>query len=186
MAEIRTFIAVEIPDSVRDRIAKVQAELKKHKERISWTKPGNIHLTLKFLGNVDEEKIPAISEIIQEVVKDRKPFSLNVREVGAFPNVSRPRVLWVGIDDNPEIVEIADRIDEGLSQIVFPKEKRKFSPHLTIGRVKSRTGKQFLQNLQNFDFDGGKVDVNEIVVVKSDLKPTGAVYTYLKKIRLQG
>ncbi|MFQ5824091.1 MAG: RNA 2',3'-cyclic phosphodiesterase [bacterium] len=189
MSKIRTFIAIEIPDSIHQKIANLQneLELKKEKARISWTKPGNIHLTIKFLGNVEESRINSVAEAVESAVQPFSPFNFLVNNFGAFPNFRRPRVLWIGIE-NPtfQLIQIAQNIDDELSKIGFPREKRKFSPHLTVARVKSSLSQNFVQLLQKESFEGGEVSVEEVVVMKSDLRPTGAVYTPLKKIRLKG
>ncbi|MFQ6114286.1 MAG: RNA 2',3'-cyclic phosphodiesterase [bacterium] len=189
MSKIRTFIAIEIPDSIHQKIAKVQDELKSKQEkaRISWTKPGNIHLTLRFLGDVEESRINSVVEAIEKAVQPFSSFDFLVRNFGAFPNFRRPRVLWIGIENPPsELTQMAQNIEDELSTIGFTSEKRKFSAHLTIGRVKSSLSQSFVQLLQARDFEGGQVRVKEVVVMKSDLRPTGAVYTPLKKIKLKG
>ncbi len=185
MSEIRTFIAIEINESVHREIAHVQEDLKKAKERISWNKPTNIHLTMKFLGAVEENKIEPIAGVINNIAKDTPAFTTHVKNLGAFPNFRRPRVLWVGVENALEqFREIARNIENELSSLGFTKENRKFTPHLTIGRVKSLPSKQFIEKVKNYDFVGGEIHVREIVVMKSDLRPTGAVYTPLKKIEL--
>lgn len=185
MSKVRTFIAIEISDSVREKIAALQENLKKAGERISWTKPGNIHLTLKFLGDVEENQIEAIADAVNRSAKGIRSFSYQVRNLGAFPNIRRARVLWVGVENKTdELTELANRLEDELSKIGFKKEKHKFKPHLTIGRVKSRLGEQFIKRFEKLDFSENEVRVEEINVIKSDLKPTGAIYTPLKKIML--
>ena len=184
-SRIRAFIAIEISNSVREKIANLQEELKKHKERISWTKPGNIHLTLKFLGDVEESKIKLIGESLTNATKEFQPFKFLVKNLGAFPNLRRPRVLWLGIE-NPtnELSEILNIIDKQLNLLGFPKKKR-FSPHLTIGRVKSQVSDQFIERFKISQFDGDEVKVEEIIFMKSQLHSKGAIYTPLKKLRLE-
>lgn len=186
MSKVRTFIAIEISDALRQKIAGVQEKLKKEKERVSWTKPGNIHVTLKFLGDVEENEINAIVEAVERAVGSFNSFILSVKNIGAFPNLRRPRVFWVGIENPPvQLTQIFEKIEDELNQIGFPKETRKFSPHLTIGRVRSPISDGFIEKFKKETFEGGKVRVEEIVVMKSDLKPTGAVYTPLKKVKLK-
>ena len=187
MSEIRTFIAIEIPETLRQKIAAVQDELKKEKGRVSWTKPGKIHLTLKFLGDVEENRIWDVSEAVKKGVGPIKSFNFEVKNLGAFPNIRRPRVLWVGIE-NPtnQLTKLAQNIEDELNKIGYPKEKLKFSPHLTIGRVKSALNERFIYRIKNMNFEGVEVEVKEILVMKSDLKPTGAIYIPLYKIELKG
>lgn len=126
-----------------------------------------------------------IAAAIEKIGDEAGPFTLRVKDLGAFPKLARPRVIWVGIEEpKPGVTEIAHKIDAALSNLGFPKEKRKFSPHLTIGRVKSQTGSKFLQKLKSCEFEGAEIKVEEMVVMKSDLRPTGAVYTALKRIKL--
>jgi 2'-5' RNA ligase len=186
LSNIRTFIAIEIPAAVRKRISEVQNEFQKENERISWTKPENIHVTLKFLGDVEENKIDAIASVVQKTAKNIQSFNVKVKNLGAFPNLRRARVLWVGLENaTAELTQIAEGMETGLSQLGFPEEERKFSPHLTIGRVKSALSTRFVEKFQNYAFEGGEFQVEEIVVMKSDLRPSGAIYTPLRKVRLK-
>lgn len=183
---IRTFIAIDLADAIRQNIAALQEELKRDREKISWTKPENIHLTLKFLGDADETKIDDIANILTAIASEYPPFSLNVSGLGMFPNFRRPRVLWVGLQNPPAaLIEIAERIESGLAEIGFAKEARPFSPHLTIGRVKAQLSDRFIEKLKSRAFAGGLFDVKEILIIKSDLHPQGAVYTPLRKIALK-
>lgn len=185
LSKIRTFIAIEISESVRQKIAALQSDFKKRKERISWAKPGNIHLTLKFLGDVEEGKIKLIGEALATATKEFQPFSFFVKELGAFPNIRRPRVLWVGIENSTkELSDIQIEIEDQLNQLDLLKEKKKFNPHLTIGRVKSQVSNEFIENFKASIFDEEEVKVEEIILMRSELHPKGAIYTPLKKIRL--
>jgi len=186
LSKFRTFIAIEISDAVRQKIADVQAELKKENERISWTRPENIHVTLKFLGDVEENKIDGIAGVVQKIAENIQSFTVKVKTLGAFSNLRRARVLWVGLENvSAELTQIAEQLEPGLSQLGFPKEERKFSPHLTIGRVKSALSNRFVEKFQRYVFEGGEFKVDEIIVMKSDLHPSGAIYTRLRKVRLK-
>ncbi|MCG8604138.1 RNA 2',3'-cyclic phosphodiesterase [bacterium] len=185
MPKIRTFIAVEIPDETKDRIAQVQSELKKYGERISWVKSGNIHLTLKFLGDVEEGQIKALGRGMESAAKKAAPFTLAFRNLGVFPNLRRARVVWVGANESSGIlIKLADSLDSEMSLLGFPKESRKFSPHLTIGRIKARPAEKFLKRIEHYEFEGGEALINNVCLMKSDLRPTGAIYTALKQIHL--
>jgi 2'-5' RNA ligase len=185
---IRTFIAVRIPDSIRDRIAKLQTELRKHGADIKWVRPESIHVTLKFLGDVEETRMEEVGEAVEKAVEHIPPFVVSVNGLGTFPNDRRPRVLWVGVDQGDgELVDMAKRIEDSLSVLGFEKEERRYSAHLTMGRVRSprRIG-ETVRAMHVSDFSGGAFRVEEVFVMKSDLKPTGAVYTALKTIKLRG
>ena len=186
MPQIRSFIAIEIPEDIRNQIADVQEILKKEPERISWTKAANMHLTLKFLGDVEQNLIPDIGKTLNEISQTVKSFTFRINGLGAFPNLKRARVLWIGIE-NPgsELEDIAKKIEDSLIQFGFSKENRKFKPHLTLGRVKSQLSADFINKFNKISFEGGVVLVREIKLIKSDLKPTGAVYTPIQIVNLK-
>lgn len=187
MCTMRTFVAVEIPSTLQEEIGELQRELKKAGERVSWTKTSNIHLTLKFLGNVPAEEIDHVGKVLAEIASTAEPFTFRVGRLGGFPNLRRPRVLWVGVDEpSGRLVALVEDIENRLHGLGFEKEKRKFSGHLTIGRVKSSLSKSFLQTLERTDLEGGEVAADEIVLMKSELHPRGAIYTPLRRIALGG
>lgn len=185
MAKIRTFIAIEIPEQVKTKIAALQNQLKKENERVSWTKSDNIHLTLKFLGNVEENQIELMAQKLHKALQNVSSFHFAVKNLGGFPNLKRPRVLWVGIEEpTHQLSALAKKIEDALAEMGFPKEKRKFSPHLTLGRVKTALSRKFLQKFTQLSLEAGTVQVEEVVIMKSTLKPTGAEYSPLKRIKL--
>lgn len=186
MAKIRTFIAIDIPAAQREQIAQLQATLRRVGGRISWTRPEGIHLTLKFLGDVDQAQIPAVAEAVTRASRQVAPFEVGIAGVGAFPNFRQPRVLWVGIEEpTGRLKALARAIEEELRPLGFPPEVRDFSPHLTLGRVKDPRGvESVVRALQQANFAGGTFVANEVRVMKSDLKPTGAEYTALHHIAL--
>ena len=183
---MRTFIAISIPKNIKDKIGIYEEPLKKQKVKISWVKPENIHITLKFLGEVEENKIPEIYEALKKCVSNKNPFEIEVIGTGGFPNLSRPRVIWVGLKKGSEELKIlAKSIDNELEKLGFQKEKRGFSPHLTIGRVKSIYNiDKFVKKMNSIEFKGETFTAEEVSIMKSDLKPTGAVYTNLHTIKL--
>jgi 2'-5' RNA ligase len=186
MSNLRTFIAIEIPDAIQTKIAQLQEELKPARESISWTKAHKIHLTLKFLGEVEETLLPDIIKEVTSVCTTQTPFDFEIKNMGCFPNPRRARVVWVGTD-NPgqQLSTLAKNIEDCLIQFGFSKENRKFNPHLTIGRVKSPLGESFIETIKAKSFYGGRITAAEIAVIKSDLKPTGAVYTPLAILKLE-
>lgn len=187
-SELRTFVAVDVPEEVRREIREFQAPLKRVGADVKWVRPESIHITLKFLGNVHENRVGEITEALSGCVEGVAPFRVSVAGSGMFPGAQRPRVLWVGVKEGAEALsELASRIDESLSGLGFEKEKRKYSAHLTIGRVRSPRGLQpVVEAMQSAAFEAGVVEAGEIVLMKSDLKPTGAVYTALERIKLRG
>lgn len=186
MSKLRTFVAIEIPNNVKEQIAAVQSELKRHGDRVSWVKSTNIHLTLKFLGDVEESLIDSIGKKIQTAAEKSAPFSGEIAELGAFPNLRRARVLWAGVNGAEiELTDLVRNLENELKDIGFPKEKRKFNPHMTIGRVKSPLSPHFIARIKQLEFNAGVLEGREIVFMRSDLKPTGAVYIPLSKARLR-
>lgn len=187
MAKIRTFICIELTEEIRQRLADLQRELKQYSADVRWVRPESIHLTLKFLGDVDERAINDIAQATEIACKGTPTFFIGIRQTGAFPNLRRPRVLWVDVDE-PEgnLKSLHKKIEEELTSLGYPKEKRSFSPHLTIGRVKSlREIDKVTQKLQAMDFTAGNFQASEVVVMRSELKPSGAVYTPLLKVQLK-
>ncbi len=182
---MRTFIAIEVPKEIKNAVEIYVNPLKKEKAKISWVKPENIHITLKFLGEVAEDKIPEIYESLKKCLVGQKPFDIEVTGTGGFPNLSRPRVFWVGLKNGAvELKNLAKSIDNELNKHGFPRDKRDFNPHLTIGRVKYIDNiKKFVKKMNILDYKGGFFTAKEVLIMKSDLKPTGAVYTKLQTIK---
>ncbi len=181
---MRTFIAIEIEPSIKDKIAKIIDELSMAGERVSWVKRGSIHLTLKFLGEIDEKRLKEISERLKKITSKIKPFRIKLEGAGWFPEGSlRPRVLWVGVEYPDELKNLWKEIEREMEQIGFKPEGREFSPHITIGRVKEvgsinkvmEIFKKYLKS--NF----GVMEVKEVVLFQSILKPDGAEYRPIEK-----
>ncbi len=187
MAPIRTFIAIKIPEDIRNQIAVLQSGLKGLGGKITWVKPENMHLTLKFLGETEERLIENISEKLEQVVLSFKQSEIQVKGVGAFPNLRRAKVFWVGTEeDKNTLIELASKIDQQMSELGFGREKRRFSAHLTMGRVRDNRGiEPTIKKIQQKEtFDVGKFVVKEVLFIKSELTQQGPIYTVLKKIKL--
>lgn len=185
---IRTFIAVPIHDSVKKSIADLQRELTLTKADVKWVRPGNVHITLKFLGDVETDRIAEVSRKVEDAARSFGRFSIRIGGTGAFPNARRPHVLWIGVQEgaNP-LIELSARIDSAMVRIGFEKEKRPFSPHLTIGRVRSMQNvREAVDLMQRSAWNTEPFDAETVVVMKSDLQSTGAAYTPLATIKLQG
>jgi len=181
---MRTFIAIELPDRIKKEIEQLQAPLKKTNTFVSWVKPENIHITLKFLGEVPENKINAVFSATGQALEGAKKFTMSLKGLGAFPDVRRPRVIWIGSGSGEkELSYLAGRVEEEMERIGFPKEQRKFSAHFTLGRVKSpKNIEKLMELVKSSDFTTDDIEVKEVVVMKSQLHPAGAIYTPLKKI----
>ena len=185
---MRTFIALELSNEVREELSRLQEELKKVDADIKWGKPDNIHLTLKFLGNVEEAKIAEIKKLLDNISSREKPFETSLFKLGAFPDLNYPRVIWVGIDKGcSEIEKIAGLVETELEKINFSREKRPFSAHLTLGRVKSGRNKAELkEKVSSLQVQPKSCTINNITLFQSTLTPKGPIYTPLYAARFTG
>lgn len=183
---VRTFICIEIPESIKARIDKLQQTLRQTEAVVSWTKPANIHLTLKFLGGVKASRINSTTKALSRATNGIGPFEVQVGGAGCFPSPRSPRVLWVGISNVPEqLRQLYSNMEDELTREGFPREKRKFSPHLTIGRIREpRNSARLAEVLIAGGFESEAFLAKEVILMRSDLKPTGSIYTPQAVIRL--
>jgi 2'-5' RNA ligase len=184
---IRSFIAIELPEKTRQKLAAIQEQLKESRARVRWLKVSSIHLTLKFLGNILPEQVDEIAAAVAQVVVDEPPVSLCAAGLGAFPSQRKPRVIWVGLRGEVErLASIQAALEKALEKLGFAREGRGFRPHLTIGRVKDRHRLQgLIQALSTLELpEFNSFDADEIILYKSDLRPTGAIYTKLHRMPL--
>ena len=183
---MRCFIAIELSEAVKSVLSVIEEELKKTGADVRWVKPENIHLTIKFLGNIEEKIKEKIIESLKIVCSKYEHFSVELKGIGMFPNLKSPRVLWVGIGNNEILKGIQEEIDEGMGKAGLERENRKFTAHLTIGRISSLRGKEHLvkamKTYENKNFE--KMNVASISFIRSDLHPEGARYTNIAKIPL--
>jgi len=189
MKVIRTFVAVLLAEDLRQKIAQVQGEVKKLAPDVKWVAPENIHVTLKFLGNVRESEIGDVCDAVSEAARTVPAFELSVSGLGAFPNPARARVVWVGIDrGREELAGLAAGVDDRLVKLGFEREDRAFKAHITIGRVKtSRFLDELARGIEGIDASGlGSQRVASVAVMQSDLQREGPVYTPLSVIELAG
>ena len=185
---IRCFVAIEIPETIQNRLARIQGTLRKQIQKASWVKPNNIHLTLKFLGDVDPDDIQTIGETIERVAIRHRSFSLRVGGLGAFPNFARPRVLWAGVKVGSERVSaLAQDINVALTDCGFSLDTKKFNSHLTLARLKERIDLQpYTSQYRQYDrIDGAEMNVKTISLIQSQLHPTGATYSTLQPYSLK-
>jgi 2'-5' RNA ligase len=183
MEGIRSFIAIEVTRLLQVRLGELQKELKQAEADVRWAHPGNIHLTLIFLGTVNNEFLEKITESLGPLIAEWKPFALRIRGLGCFPSMRNPRVLWVGIDQGKEeVTSLQGAIEGKAAEAAFAKETRPFKPHLTLGRIQSpRSRGPFAQAVENLkEAEVGTFRASEVFLFKSELRPSGAVYTKLK------
>ena len=184
---IRSFIAFELPAAVTSLLDNLQQELKAMRLAARWVRPQNIHLTLKFLGNIDPADIENIGKAMADAAGDSAPITLTVGGIGFFPGIKRPRVIWVGLGGQTDALRNFQRnLASRLATIGFPSEKRPFKAHLTLGRIRQAVNPNILsQTVQDYsDLGNLKFSVDRIILFQSDLKPSGAVYSHLKLVEL--
>lgn len=188
---MRAFIAIELPKDLKNALSQLQEQLRKTAADVKWVQPDNIHLTLKFLGEIDEKKLDKISLILDKIAISNKCFQISFSTLGAFPKMSSPRIIWVGIEKGDmETKKIACELEGEIEKIGIPKENRPFSTHITIGRIKSALNQQMLtQELNQLEdyFTEKKLQfkAERITLFKSTLLPEGATYEPLKVINLK-
>jgi 2'-5' RNA ligase len=185
--EMRTFIALEVPENIQKEVFSLKENISSHYAKIRWVKKENIHITLAFLGEIVEDVIEQVKERLQLVSKKHQTFTMTLQGVGVFPQMKRPRVLWVGVvpEVKEPITHIANDVIDALG-FLHPKDKKKFSPHITFGRIKFISDLSSLQKvIESISFETDEFMVNKITLFKSDLKPDGAIYTPLSKYPLR-
>lgn len=186
---MRTFIAIELDEAIRERLAGVQERLRGMATGVKWVRPQNVHLTLKFLGEIEEDAGESIAAALAEAASGVEPFEMRVTGVGSFPPKGAPRVVWAGIEEpTGRLLELHRRIEQALEPLGFEREKRRFTAHATIGRVKKPRGghklRQALEPRGGDDF--GVQAVEDMVLLRSQLSPTGPTYTLLRRLQLGG
>jgi len=185
--KIRTFIAVKLTPEIISSISQVQEKLKGVGGRVKWVEPSNVHITLKFLGNITHEQLDKVIVATREALRPNGPFEVTASGLGTFPGKNNPRVIWIGIaEGKQELARLGKAIDKSLSKAGFPHEKREFSPHLTLGRVKSSEGRERLTKaIASTDASNlGGMRVEKIAIMRSQLTPAGPIYTALEAIEL--
>lgn len=183
MSKFRGFIAIEI--DMQPKIAEFINQIKKTGANVKLVEPENMHMTLKFLGDTDEKFVDKIEKIMKESVVNSDSFNIQLKGCGVFPNENYIKVIWVGVQNCEQIRIIAEKIDKKLSELGFPKEKRGFSAHLTIGRVRTAKNKdELLQVFNRYkDIVFAETQVDFLQLKKSELTSKGPIYTTLKKIK---
>ncbi|MBN2224153.1 MAG: RNA 2',3'-cyclic phosphodiesterase [Deltaproteobacteria bacterium] len=186
MADLRLFIAARPPDTVLRGLSDLSRLLASRGDGVKWVRSDSIHLTLKFLGSVDEAMAGAIGDAAARCARGVGNIPLSVGRVGAFPDMRRPRVIWVGLAGEIErLGSVANALEEACFDLGFSKEGRAFRPHLTLGRVKDRLSVETIKKIeQSKDVVLGDMVVDAIELIKSDLLPSGAVYTTLSHFPL--
>ena len=194
MKQIRTFIAIELDETISAALTDLQEQLKAEVPRgaVRWVRPEGIHLTLKFLGDVPADRIEDIKRVLIQACAGSPAFSFSVGELGCFPNPRRPRVIWVGVqEESGSLKRLQKAVEDGMAKLGFAPEGRRFHAHLTLGRTQRRASSGDVRRLGQLVSETdigelGQMEVRAVSLIKSDLRPTGAVYTQLAETRLEG
>jgi 2'-5' RNA ligase len=192
MEQIRSFIAIELPDELKLELIQLEARLKSGKQPwVKWVNPYSIHLTLKFLGNIAIDRTGEITGAIEEAVQEISPFHLEVKELGVFPNLRRVQVAWVGISGElDKLSQLQKRIETNLTPLGFAPESRAFTPHLTLARLRDQASlderQRFGQLIANAKFEAAyTIEVDAISLMRSQLTREGAIYSRISLVELK-
>jgi 2'-5' RNA ligase len=192
MEPVRSFIAIELPDELKQQLTRLETELKKDgPPGVKWVSPESIHLTLKFLGNIAADKIEAVTGVMTESVRGIVPFRLSARGLGVFPNPKRAQVVWVGMEgDLDQLRQLQKQLEAELDRLGFPPEARAFTPHLTLARLRNYASpeerQRFGRLIADREFSAGDIEVESLSLMRSQLTRSGAVYSRLSSVRLTG
>jgi len=193
MTTVRTFIAIELDRELKDQLRRVQDQLRAQgvTRGVRWVQPDGIHLTLKFLGDTPLEKVEEVKAALARAATEVNPFYFSVSGLGCFPNLRQPRVVWVGLQEpTGTVVRLRDAVEAQVAPLGFPTEGRPFSPHLTLGRVQRDSSKSEVRKIGEVVAASavgivGEMTAKSVCLIKSDLKPGGAVYSTLFEAELK-
>jgi 2'-5' RNA ligase len=190
MARLRTFIAVETGKAIRDRCVALQEGLAQAAEGVKWVEPENLHVTLLFLGEVEDRTVPTLCRAVAEVCAGHGRFRLSIEGVGCFPNPRRPRVVWVGVGaGGGELIALHEALEPPLLALgCYRREERRYTPHITLGRVRGEGSTAALAAAlaHKAQWQAGITEVREVRVLSSELTPKGPIYTILSRAKLGG
>ena len=183
---MRIFIAIDITEEIRARLGELIETLRSTARGLRWADPGGMHLTLKFIGEISEEKLKPVEEALGSV-RVGEPIQLTFRNLGFFPGDRHPRVFWVGVEAPPSLAQLVAQIDRALSPLGIAPEQRAFSPHLTLGRFRSEDGLERLREAiaRHRTAEFGRLEAKEFCVFQSILGPHGARYVKRKQINFE-
>jgi len=182
---MRCFIAIHLDDAIKSQLASAQAYFADLRGKVSWTKREQMHLTIKFLGEVPDERIKPVTDVLRTCAVQVDPFEFPVEQLGCFPaSGSQLRILWVGVSAPAELVKLNDLLQQSYVELGYPAENRKFTPHLTIARVRHTNNADAYRTViaRHDDFSAGSQQAESVILFRSDLRATGAVYTRLATI----
>jgi len=192
MEQIRSFIAIELPDELKAKLGQLEAQLKSGQQlRVKWVDPSSIHLTLKFLGNISVSRVGEIAKAMEVAAQGVPPFELEVKGLGAFPNLKRIQVFWIGVGGEADkLGQLQQRIESNLARLGFTPESRPFTGHITLARMRDQASsderQRFGQLITQTRFDIDYVfPVEAVSLMRSQLTREGAIYSRLSQVRLE-
>ncbi len=178
---LRTFLSIPVPNEITYLQNKLKLTIVEKKAKISWVKDGNIHLTLKFIGDTPEDEVKKINSTIGHIIENTSTMNFMINGSGCFPKKERPRILWLGIDgDLSPLQGLVYKINDALDPLGYPKEEKEYIPHLTLARIKyPQKVTPDISGFLNYNYDPIKFNVNKIHLMSSELFHKGSVYTIL-------
>ena len=191
MEQIRSFIGIELPDEIRQKLGELETGLKSGgQSQVRWVNPDSIHLTLKFLGDIAPDRVGEITVAIEGAARGIPPFVLDVKDPGVFPNPKRARVAWVGLSGEVDkLLQLQQNLESNLKPLGFAVEPRAFTPHLTLARVNDGASPEERQRFGDLvtgtSFEAGSIKVDAISLMRSQLSRAGAIYSRLGLVSLK-
>jgi 2'-5' RNA ligase len=191
LEQIRSFIAIELPDDVRQKLGDLETRLRTGwQTQVRWVNPNNIHLTLNFLGDIAVDRVGEITGAMAKASAGIPPFVLQVKDTGVFPNVKRARVAWVGLSgEMDKLLQLQKNLESNLEPLGFTPEGRAFTPHLTLARVNDQISpaerQKFGELVSSTSFDAGGINVDSVSLMRSQLNRAGAIYSRLSLVKLK-
>ncbi len=186
MSSLRCFVALPTAAEIQTRILRVVRELESIPSEVKWDTPDKFHITLKFLGNTEALLLESLSRRLEERIAGITSFDVTYSEIGGFPNLSRPKIVWIGTRSEPALLSLQSIVEETCAEFGFKKEDRAFHPHITLGRVKGSRGLDRLTaTVKNTTFEPFTAHCTNLHLLRSELHPAGSRYSVLKSIPLK-
>jgi len=185
-ATTRTFICLDLPETTRIQAESLQRRLAGLGDKVRWVNPRNLHLTLRFLGEISRSQVETVCLAVRCAAARLDAFPIHLAGTGCFPSPRRPRAFWIGVADASHLIRLYEAVEVELVSAGFPREARPFSPHLTLGRVRiDRSNARLGEAMAGAQFDGAPFLVTEVTVMRSDLSSANAVYSPIARFRLR-
>lgn len=182
MVSVRTFIALELPEELKKSLGRLQAKFRERTGGVKWVRPENMHLTLKFLGDIKAEMVTPVAGALAKLCAGRAPLCFDAAGLGAFPNSRNPKVLWAGMEADDSLSSFHGELEAALADLGFSREDRPFAPHVTLGRLRDGLARKDVAGLieEHCAERFGRFAADRITFFKSELKPSGPVYEALQ------